>query len=160
MAETRVALFPGAFDPPTLGHLDVIRRARDLCDRLVVAVGDNPAKTHLLPAETRVALLRDALAGAGGIEVAAYTGLTVDFAREVGASLLVRGLRRADDFGHEQQLALMNRAFAGIETVFVLADASVSFISSHLVRQVAAGGGDISGLVPPNVAEALAGAGG
>ncbi len=153
----RTAVYPGVFDPVTLGHLDVIRRGAALFDRLIVAVhADPPAKRCLFTAEERADLVRRAAAEVAGVEVVLYDGLTVAFARAQGASVILRGLRQPGEFTYEYQMALTNRAVGGVETVFLMAAPHTAYISSHLVREVAAMGGDVSSLVPPPVVEALA----
>jgi len=157
MAETQTAVYPGVFDPVTLGHVDVIRRGAALFGGLVVGVHAHPAaKQCLFSVEERVDLLRQATAQVGGVTVVPYDGLTVDFVREQGASAMLRGLRQHGDFAQEHDMALTNRAVGGVETVFMMADPQTAFISSHLVREVARLGGDVSGLVPDGVAQALA----
>jgi pantetheine-phosphate adenylyltransferase len=155
MAEARVAVYPGVFDPITLGHLDIVRRGSRLFGPLVVAVASNPQKESLFSVEERLALVREAVAGLAGVVVDAYEGLTVAFVRRHGASVILRGLRQHADFEYEYQLALTNRTIAGVETVFVMADEKVAYLSSRLVREVARFGGDVSRLVPPHVAAAL-----
>jgi len=155
MAKGQVAVYPGIFDPATLGHLDIIQRGAAIFDGLIVAVASKPDKQCLFAAEERVAMMREATAEVEGVTVEAYDGLTVEFVRSRGASVILRGLRHYSDFEYEYQLALTNRTIAGIETVFVMADERVAYISSRLVREVASLGGDVSALVPPNVAEAL-----
>jgi len=150
-----VAVFPGVFDPVTRGHLDIIRRGAALFDRLVVAVAENPDKRSLFPADERVAMMREAVADLDAVEVQAYEGLTVEFVGRCGAAVILRGLRQHSDFEYEYQLALTNRTISGIETVFVMADEKVAYVSSHLVREVARLGGDVSALVPPNAVQAL-----
>ena len=154
----RIAVVPGSFDPVTLGHLDVIGRAAQLFDRLHVLVTHNPAKTALLDVDQRVRLLEDALAEAGveGVVVDSWsTGLLVDYCRRVGAEAIVKGLRSAADAAYETPMALVNRDLAGVETLFLVAQPATSHVSSSLVRQVAALGGDVSPYVPPVVAAAL-----
>jgi len=155
MAKGQVAVYPGVFDPATLGHLDIIQRGAAIFDGLIVAVAAKPDKQCLFAAEERVAMMREAAAEVEGVTVEAYDGLTVEFVRSRGASVILRGLRHYSDFEYEYQLALTNRTIAGVETVFVMADERVAYISSRLVREVASLGGDVSKLVPPNVAEAL-----
>ncbi len=155
----RVAIYPGTFDPITMGHLDIASRALHLCDRLVIAVGDNRNKQPLFSIEERVEIIREALQGKGldgRIEVTAYTGLTVKYAEEIGASLIVRGLRAVTDFEWEFQLALINRTQnAEIETVCLMTSQEYSFLSASMVRELAMLGGKLDGVVPPRVAEAL-----
>ncbi|HKP55005.1 MAG TPA: pantetheine-phosphate adenylyltransferase [Chloroflexia bacterium] len=155
----RVAIYPGTFDPITMGHLDIASRALHLCDRLVIAVGDNRNKQPLFAMEDRLALIREALQGLdldGRIEVKTYRGMTVKYAEELGASLIVRGLRAVTDFEWEFQLALINRTQnAQIETVCLMTSQEYSFLSASMVRELAMLGGKLDGVVPPNVAEAL-----
>ena len=156
MSTRRTAVYPGAFDPVTLGHLDIIRRGAALFDRLVVAVASNPAKPSLFTTDERIAMLRQAVKAVRGVAVDAYEGLTAEHVARLGASAILRGLRQHSDFEYEYQLALTNRTISGIETLFIMADESVAYISSHMVREVARLGGDVSRFVPPNVAKALA----
>jgi len=157
MPETQTVILPGVFDPVTLGHLDVIGRGAALFGRLLVAVhADPPGKRCLFTAEERANLVRQAAAGIDGVSVTVYDGLTAALVRRQGASFILRGLRQHGDFAGEYQMAVANRAVAGVETVFVVADTRTAAISSHLVREVAALGGDVSAFVPACVAEALA----
>ncbi len=145
------AVYPGTFDPVTLGHLDLVRRATALFDQVIIAVLLNTAKTPIFDAEVRAAMLREALdeAGIEGTRVSIFDGLLVDFARQERARIVLRGLRAFSDFESELQMALMNRRLApDVETVFLTPGEDVSFISSHLVREVAKLGGDVSSLVP------------
>jgi pantetheine-phosphate adenylyltransferase len=155
VSNRKTAVYPGVFDPITLGHLDIIRRGAALFDRLVVAVASNPGKQSLFSIEERLALVRAATKGLPRVAVDSYRGLTVAYVQRHGASVILRGLRQHSDFEYEYQLALTNRTISGVETVFVMADERVAFISSHLVREVAAMGGDVSRLVPRNVLVAL-----
>ena len=153
---TQTAVYPGVFDPVTLGHLDIIRRGAALFGRLVVAVHAHPpGKACLFTADERLDLVRKAAGDVPGIEPLLYDGLTADFVRDQGAAVILRGLRQHSDFVYEYQMALTNRTVSGVETLFVMADERTAYISSHLVREVAALGGDVSNLVPPCVAEAL-----
>ena len=154
----RVAVYPGSFDPITNGHLDIIERARHLCDRLVIAVLVNDEKRPLFSVEERMRMLRDLVSGTPGaaVETREFSGLLVDFARSVGAGMIVRGLRAMSDFEYEFQMALMNRRLAPtVETVFLMAKEEYSYVSSRLVKEVARLGGDVSGLTPPGVNAAL-----
>jgi len=155
MSGRTTAVYPGVFDPVTLGHLDIIRRGAALFDRLVVAVASNPAKRSLFTSEERLAMVRQATEDVDGVIVDAYEGLTVEFVERCGASVILRGLRQHSDFEYEYQLALTNRTLSGIETLFVMADEKTAYISSRLVREVASLGGDVSALVPANVLAAL-----
>jgi len=155
-----VAVYPGSFDPITNGHLDVVRRAARVFDQVVVAVLGNPRKSPLLPAEVRVAVIRDALAAepslAGRVEVRTFDGLTVEFCRTVGAAFLVRGLRAIADFETELQLAHNNHQLAPeVDTVFFMTSLEHGYISSSLVKEIALFGGDVSTMIPPPAAAAL-----
>jgi pantetheine-phosphate adenylyltransferase len=149
------ALCPGTFDPVTNGHLDIIERAARRFDALVVGVLDNPAKQPLFGVEERVSLLKEVTQGLANVEVDAFSGLLVDYARGRGADVVVKGLRAVSDFEYEIQMAQMNRSLSGLETLFVTAAPQWSFLSSSLVKEVAAFGGDVRALVPPVVAERL-----
>jgi pantetheine-phosphate adenylyltransferase len=147
------ALCPGSFDPPTNGHLDVIERALDIFERVIVGVVHNPSKTPLFTAEERVAMLAELVAGRA--EVEEFEGLLVDFAQRKKVDVVVKGLRVVSDFDFELQMAQMNWALAGVETVFIPTNPQWGFLSSSLVREVARLGGDVDSLVPGNVARAL-----
>ena len=144
-----IAVFPGTFDPITNGHLDIIRRGAEFFDELIVAVGGNPAKTSSLDHQQRTQIVRQATAEIPNVRVEPYTGLTVEAARRLGATVMLRGLRNASDLQHESQMAMTNRAAGGAETLFLITSPHCAFIASSLVRQVAAGGGDVSAMVPP-----------
>ncbi|MFG0274987.1 MAG: pantetheine-phosphate adenylyltransferase [Phycisphaerales bacterium] len=161
----RTVIYPGSFDPVTLGHMDVVRRGRRLFDRLVVAVGRNPGKQTLFSSDERVEMiqalvdemLREEPEG-GAVEVRAFGGLTVDFAQEVGAAALLRGIRNLSDLQNEVQQAVTNREVAGLETVFVVAGQSFAYTSSSLIKQITAMGRDLEVLrpmCPPLVIERL-----
>jgi pantetheine-phosphate adenylyltransferase len=153
---TRVAIYAGSFDPITRGHEDIMVRSLEFVDRLVVAVATNVAKQPLFSVEERVNLVRATMATRPQIEVCAFNGLLVDFARQVGASLFIRGLRAVSDFEYEYQMALMNRHLSSrLETVFMVPSLDTTYISASLVREVARFGGDVSDLVHPDVARAL-----
>ncbi len=151
------AMYPGAFDPITLGHEDLVRRATVLFDKVVVAIADNPGtKDPMFTTAERVALASAALDGIDGVEVTGYKGLTVDYARENGLKVIIRGLRAVSDFEYEFQLANMNRHLnAEIETAFLTPTEKYTFISSSLVREVAELGGDVSEFVSPKVQQAM-----
>jgi pantetheine-phosphate adenylyltransferase len=154
---TRIALFPGSFDPPTKGHEDLIRRSLALADRVLVAVAANSAKQPLFTVEERLDMLRVAIGAEPRITVQTFEGLLADFAKRAGAAVVVRGLRAVSDFEYEFQMALMNRQLhPSLETVFLVPAVDLTYLSSSLVREVARYGGDVSGLVHPVVAEALA----
>jgi pantetheine-phosphate adenylyltransferase len=150
------ALFPGTFDPIHLGHVDIATRSATIFDELVVAVYDRPAKSLLFSSEERVSLAREALKDLENVHVQAYSGLTVEFAKEVGAQVVVRGLRVISDFEWEYQMALTNRQLApGIEFVCLMTRQNYAFLSSSILKEVALLGGDVSKMAPPNVAAAL-----
>lgn len=153
---TKAAIYPGTFDPITLGHLDVMKRAAHIFPRLVVAVAENPRKTLWFNLEERLDLVREATADVPNIEVMPFDGLLVQFARSQHISILVRGLRAFADFEYEFQMALNNRKLApDVETVFLMTSESTSYVSSSAVREVARYGGNTSLLVPPCVVKAL-----
>ncbi|MCC6269991.1 MAG: pantetheine-phosphate adenylyltransferase [Microbacteriaceae bacterium] len=155
----RIAVVPGSFDPITLGHLDVIDRAAGIFDELHVLVVHNPDKTALLPVAQRVTLIEKSIADAGlsgDIRVMSWSvGLLVDYCTDVGASVLVKGVRSQLDVAYETPMAIINRNLAGVETIFLLPDPAHAHVSSSLVRQVAALGGDVSPYVPFAVSEYL-----
>jgi len=148
-------VFPGTFDPVTVGHVDIAVRARTLFDHVVMAVAHNSAKSPLLDVDTRVALARKAMAHLDGVEVVATDALLADFCASVGAVAIVKGLRGGADYDLERPMALMNRAISGIETVFVTGDSALAHVASSLVRDVARHGGDISAYVPDGVQAAI-----
>ena len=150
------ALYPGTFDPPTNGHVDLVHRGAKLFDHLTVAILVNPVKNPLFTVDERVEMLIEATAGIGNVSVATFDGMMVDFAREHGASAVLRGIRAISDYEHEFQMALMNRRLAPeVETVFLQPAGRYSFVSSRMVKEVFSFGGDVSGLVPPNVLKRL-----
>lgn len=154
---TRVAIYPGSFDPPTRGHEDLARRSLALCDRLIVAVAQNSAKAPLFSVEERLCLLRESMGDDARITYESFDGLLVEYARSRDASMVVRGLRAVSDFDFEFQMALMNRQLnQTLETVFLVPAVDLTFLSSSLVREVARYGGDVSSFVHPAVADALA----
>lgn len=148
-------VFPGSFDPVTLGHVDIAVRARGLFDHVVIAVAHNSRKSPLLDVDTRVKLATHAVAHLDGIEVQPASGLLVDFCASVGAVAIVKGLRGGADYDVERPMALMNRSLTGIETVFITGDHALSHIASSLVRDVARHGGDITQYVPRGVDAAV-----
>jgi pantetheine-phosphate adenylyltransferase len=154
---TRIAIYPGSFDPPTRGHEDLIRRSLALADRVIVAVAVNVAKQPLFSVEERLDMLRKAAGDDPRVSFESFEGLLADFARRVGAGVVVRGLRAVSDFEYEFQMALMNRQLhPSLETVFLVPALDLTYLSSSLVREVARFGGDVSALVHPAVAAALA----
>jgi pantetheine-phosphate adenylyltransferase len=151
------AIYAGSFDPITRGHEDLIRRSCEFVDHLVVAVAVNSSKKALFSIAERVAMIRAATSDNPRVEVTQFEGLLVDFARKVGAKFNIRGLRAVSDFEYEFQMALMNRQLhPSLETVFLVPAVDLTYLSSSLVREVARYGGDVSALVHPKVAEALA----
>jgi pantetheine-phosphate adenylyltransferase len=151
----RIAVCPGSYDPVTLGHLDVVRRARVLADEVVLAVATNAGKAPLLTLDERVELARAAVSELDGVRVEPVEGLLVDFCTRIGASMLVKGLRSGADHDAELPMALMNRHLTGIETVFLPADPAFAHIASSLVKDVARHGGAIEDLLPDGVAAAV-----
>ncbi|HTJ44455.1 MAG TPA: pantetheine-phosphate adenylyltransferase [Kofleriaceae bacterium] len=153
-----VAVYPGTFDPITYGHLDILERALHLVDRVIVTIATNIRKQPLFTLDERTGFIRDALAQHGErIEFASFDGLLIDFCRERGAGVIVRGLRALADFEYEFQFAHMNRRLApDVDTVFFMTDERNHYVSSSLVKEVASLGGDVTGLVPPAVLKALA----
>jgi pantetheine-phosphate adenylyltransferase len=150
------ALYPGTFDPPTNGHIDLIQRGAKLFDHLTVAILNNPVKNPLFTVEERVEMLKESTASMSNVSVATFDGLMVEFARQQGASAVLRGIRAISDYEYEFQMALMNRRLAPeIETVFLQPAGRYSFVSSRMLKEVFSFGGDVSGLVPPNVLKRL-----
>lgn len=153
----QLAIYPGSFDPPTYGHLDVVERASALFEKVIVAIGINSSKRPFLDSEVRLAALTESVSHLPNVEVRSFQGLLIDFARQSGAQALVRGLRATSDFDYEFQIAMANRVLEpSIETVFLMTKWEYSFLSSSVVREVALLGGDFSAFVPPPVATALA----
>ncbi|MDE2787498.1 MAG: pantetheine-phosphate adenylyltransferase [Chloroflexota bacterium] len=151
------ALYPGTFDPVTMGHLNVARRAARLFDNLIVAVYDTPSKSLLFNTEERVGLMREAVADLSNVTVRPFNGLVVNTARDAGAAAIIRGLRSGPDFEYESQMFFMNRQLEPeVDMVSLMSDQEHMFISSSLLKEVAQLGGDISGMVPDHVARALA----
>ena len=151
------AIFPGSFDPITNGHLDVIDRGMRLFDELVIAVGRSPVKNQLFTPEERVEMIREIIRDRQmkGVTVESFEGLTVEYAAKRKADVILRGLRSLTDVQYEFQLAMTNRAVAGIETVFIMTSEKYGFTSSTLIREVASLGGDLSNLIPENVYKRL-----
>ena len=156
MANSRTAIYPGTFDPITNGHIDLVARAAPLFERVIVGVAESQVKGPTLPLQLRVDLARQALAAHPNVEVCGFDSLLAHFVRDVGAGVLLRGLRAVSDFEYEFQMASMNRhLIPEVETLFLTPAEQYSFISSSLVREIARLGGDISGFVTPAVAAAL-----
>ncbi|MEJ7747071.1 MAG: pantetheine-phosphate adenylyltransferase [Luteimonas sp.] len=156
VTRTRIAVYPGTFDPITNGHVDLIDRAAPLFDKLIVGVAESAGKGPTLPLQARVELARDAVSAFANVEVLGFNSLLAHFVRDLGAGVLIRGLRAVSDFEYEFQLASMNRhLIPDVETLFLTPAEQYSFISSSLVREISRLGGDVSGFVPPAVADAL-----
>ena len=150
------AIYPGSFDPVTLGHLDIIERTAQVMDRVIVGVLNNRKKTPLFSVEERVNMLKSVTARLPNVEVKSFDGLTIDFARENGAKVIVRGLRAITDFEYELQLSQTNRVIAPeIDTLFLTTSLKYSYLSSSMVKEIAAYGGDISAFLPPEIARLM-----
>ena len=153
-----IAVYPGSFDPVTNGHVDLIQRSAALFDKVMVAILRNTSKTPLFSVEERKEMLEAAVRGFGNVAVADFSGLLVDFAEQIGASVIIRGIRAISDYEYELQMALMNRRLSSrVETVFMLPAETYSFVSSRLIKEIASHGGAISGLVPEEVERRLRG---
>jgi pantetheine-phosphate adenylyltransferase len=153
----RLAIYPGSFDPPTLGHLDVIERASRLFDDLIVAIGVNSSKNPMLSAEERLEALEGSVAHLANVKIEQFGGLLVHYALEKGAHSIVRGLRATADFEYEFQMAMINRRLSDkVDTVFLMTKWEHSYLSSSIVREVATLGGEYAGLVPPEVGKVMA----
>lgn len=152
---TSLAVCPGSFDPITLGHVDVVRRALSLFDEIIVAVANNSTKDYLFSTDQRVALARQAVQGLDGVKVEPVSGLLAEYCREKGARAIVKGLRSSGDFDAELGMSLLNRHLSGIETVFIMGDPALNHVASSLVKDIARHGGDVTGLVPDAVATSL-----
>ena len=149
------AIYPGTFDPITLGHVDVVKRAIKLFGSLTVAVTNNPRKKPTFSAKERVSLVRESLKGLNGVEVESFQGLFVDYAKSKKAGVIVRGLRELSDFEFEFQNAIINRKLGGIETALIVTDAKYFYLSSSMVKEIARLGGDVSCFVPEHIVKAL-----
>jgi pantetheine-phosphate adenylyltransferase len=152
---TRRAVCPGSFDPVTNGHLDIIGRAAQLYDELVVAVFVNQSKSSLFSVDERRELLEEVTAQYGNVRIDSFHGLVVDYCHDNGIAVIVKGLRAVSDFDYELQMAQMNRGLAGIDTLFMPTNPEYSFLASSLVKEIAKWGGDVTSLVPPNVLKRL-----
>lgn len=152
--ERKIAVFPGSFDPLTVGHVDIVRRALPLFGRLVVAIGENSSKRSMFPLEQRLVWLKETFGGMPGVEAMTYQGLTVDLCRRLGAHYIVRGLRNSTDHAQERSIALVNHGLGGVETVFLPALPAHAHVSSTIVRELMANKADVSAFVPPAVRRA------
>lgn len=147
----RRAIFPGSFDPITLGHVDIINRALPLFDEIIIAIGINSDKSYMFSLEDRIRFIQENYANEPKIKVETYTGLTIDFCKKINVDFILRGLRNPADFEFEKAIAQTNRKLSNIETVFLLTSATTSFISSSIVRDIIRNGGNASGFVPDSV---------
>ncbi|MBI9042156.1 pantetheine-phosphate adenylyltransferase [Lutibacter sp.] len=147
----RCAIFPGSFDPITLGHVDIINRALPLFDEIIIAIGINSDKSYMFSLEDRIRFIKENYANEPKITVETYTGLTIDFCKKINVDFILRGLRNPADFEFEKAIAQTNRKLSNIETVFLLTSANTSFISSSIVRDIIRNGGDATGFVPDSV---------
>ena len=147
----KCAVFPGSFDPITLGHLDILERSIPLFDEIIIGVGSNSEKKYMFPLSKRMAFIEETFSEYKSISVAKYQGLTIEFCKKVQANFIIRGLRNPADFEFEKAIAHTNRKLSGIETIFLLTSAKTSFISSSIVREVISNRGDYTQLVPPTV---------
>ena len=153
---SNIAVFPGTFDPITVGHVDIVNRASTMFDEIIIAVGINTKKTTLFDLEVRKEWIQTAFSNNPKVRIISYEGLTVDFCKSVGAKFLVRGLRNGTDFDYESHIAQLNKAlWDEIETVFIMCDPALSYISSTLVREISKLGGDVSQMVSPAIAQDL-----
>jgi pantetheine-phosphate adenylyltransferase len=150
------AVCPGSFDPMTKGHLDIFARAAKIFDEVVITVVVNPNKAGMFSVDERIALIEENVRDLPGVTVDRWTGLLVDYTTEIGARAVVKGLRNSTDFDYEQPMASMNAHLTGVESVFLVADPALAFVSSSLVKEVAKLGGDVTGFLPENVNRALA----
>ncbi len=151
----RVAIFPGSFDPITLGHEDIVQRSNDLFDEIIVAVGNNTDKKYMFSTQERLAFIEATFKNYHKVKVMSFEGLTIDFAKKINAGYILRGLRNPADFEFEKAIAQTNRKLSGIETVFLLTASGKSYISSSIVRDVYRHGGDISALIPESVVKMI-----
>lgn len=149
------ALFPGSFDPPTLGHMDLVERGAVLFDRIVVAVGSNPQKSPLFTAEERVTLLMEQTSHLPNVSVVSFDGLVIHCAKEQNCNIILRGVRSVADFEFEQQMAMTNRSLSGIETVFIMPSEKFAWLSSRLIKEVYSYGGEAEEMLSPGVAAAV-----
>ena len=145
------AVFPGAFDPFTLGHLDVVHRGAPLFGELVVAVGENPAKSHFFPVDERLEMIQQLVADVPNVRVDSYDCLTVEYVKQIKADVILRGIRTLSDYHYEFTLALTNRSVTGVETIFIMSSEKYAHLSSSLIREVATLGGDISAFLPESI---------
>ncbi|SCY85152.1 pantetheine-phosphate adenylyltransferase [Alkaliphilus peptidifermentans] len=152
----KIGIYPGSFDPITNGHLDIIDRASRICDKVIVGVLDNPSKNPMFTLEERVALIKEVIKPYDNVEVDSFSGLLIEYAGQIDASVIIKGLRAVSDFEYEFQMALMNRKLCpDVETIFLMTSSKFSYLSSSLVKEVARFGGCIEGLVPQPIIKAI-----
>lgn len=152
----RIGIYPGSFDPVTNGHIDIIERSAKLLDKLIVAIMINPSKMPLFSVEERILMIRESITHIDNVEICGFTGLLVDLAQSKNAGFIIRGLRAVTDFEYELQMTLMNKKLnSSIETLFLMTDSKYSYLSSSIVKEIAAFGGCLKGMVPPLVEEKL-----
>lgn len=147
----KIALFPGSFDPITIGHVDIVRRAAPLFDEIVIGIGTNSAKASLFTIDQRLAWIREEFSDLQSVRVEEYQGLTVNFCKQIGASYIIRGLRSAPDFEYEKNIAQFNKAMEGVDTLFFMTEPALSPISSTIVRDIIRNQGDPSAFVPESI---------
>lgn len=153
---SKIAIYPGSFDPITNGHLDIIKRARDLFDKVIIAVNNNPLKTFLFTAQERVEMIKELFNVSEGIEVESFRGLLVQYAKKKGARFIIRGLRALSDFEYEFQMDLMNRKLnPGIQTIYLMTNQRYSYLSSGIIKEIVRLGGSAEGLIPDSVEKKL-----
>lgn len=153
---SKIAIYPGSFDPITNGHLDIIKRARDLFDNVIIAVNNNPLKTFLFTAQERVEMIKELFNVSEGIEVESFRGLLVQYAKKKGAHFIIRGLRALSDFEYEFQMDLMNRKLnPGIQTIYLMTNQRYSYLSSGIIKEIVRLGGSAEGLIPDLVEKKL-----
>ncbi len=153
---SKIAIYPGSFDPITNGHLDIIKRARSLFDKVIIAVNNNPSKTFLFTAQERVEMIKELFNVSEGVEVESFQGLLVQYAKKKGARFIIRGLRALSDFEYEFQMDLMNRNLSpGIQTIYLMTNQRYSYLSSGIIKEIVRLGGSAEGLIPDLVEKKL-----
>lgn len=156
MAKAKIAIYPGSFDPVTYGHIDIIKRAVGIFDKIIIAVGENSQKKYLFSLKERTMMLKEAVKGIGSVSIEHFSGLMIDFAEKKGAAAIIRGLRAVSDFEHEFQLALTNRRLnPKIETIFIMTRGKYCYLNSGIVKEIASLKGKVSDFVPKNVEKIL-----
>jgi pantetheine-phosphate adenylyltransferase len=154
----RIFVYPGSFDPVTNGHVDIVKRALKLCDKLILAIGHNENKRPLFSVDERIEMLRAVLADCPEVEITSFSGLLIDFVKKVGSTTIIKGLRALSDFEYEFQMALLNKYLSeGVETLFMMTNVNYSYISSSFVKEIAKNGGRLDGLVPECITDKIMG---